>query len=50
MKLGALVSVVTEERMQTARVNDAVGYMDHNDTRLYFGLGDLGFIEYVDVQ
>ena len=50
MKLGALVSVVTEERVQTARVNGAAGYLGHNDTRLYFGLGDLGFVERVDVQ
>ena len=49
-KLGARVSVATEERVQTARVNGAAGYLGHNDTRLYFGLGDLGFVERLDVQ
>ncbi|MDP6699634.1 MAG: ASPIC/UnbV domain-containing protein, partial [Candidatus Latescibacteria bacterium] len=33
-----------------ARVNGAAGYLGHNDTRLYFGLGVMGFVGRVDVQ
>ena len=49
-KLGARVTVATEDRVQTVRINGASGYLGHNDTRLYFGLGDLGFVDRVDVE
>ena len=48
--LGARVRLTVGGRTQVRTVNGAAGYLGHNDTRLYFGLGQAERVERVEVM
>ena len=47
--IGARVQLRADGHTQTRTVNGAAGYLGHNDTRLYFGLGEASGVERVEV-
>ncbi|MEE3258207.1 MAG: CRTAC1 family protein [Candidatus Latescibacterota bacterium] len=47
--LGARVRLMADGRAQVRRVNGAASYLGHSDTRLYFGLGDAGYVDRVEI-
>jgi hypothetical protein len=47
--LGARVRLTADGRAQVRRVNGAASYLGHSSTRLYFGLGDAGYVDEVEI-